>query len=402
MKISLIDNIVLTHTEVINQLISKADTLFIAVAFLKASGLKLISAELNKAVNRGCKVTIIVGQDFCITEPKALEDLFNLGKANKGFNAYMLPQRQATYHPKMYLGIVREMATLVTGSANLTRGGLDSNIELSTAIGLSLDSPTLRNVVDWFEKIANDKTIIKVDSLSISQYKAKFSVFEKINRKAQKEIQNELSDISFLDLARLSQYLREYGSDEKQRVDWESKINNYRTAKRVLNNIISGKITSKKDFVTLYDRLINELWHSAGLPRGRTDVENKYKKVIELIAYIKGNLSLTPADLYGKSLVRIKDIKRFGVNKLTEIFNTYNPSKFSVLNQLSVSAMKNLGFSIKGKAQDFNSKDYAELNSILLELNKHCGFKDLAQVDHFLNYIYWKHVKPQQKLMDKK
>jgi len=396
MKISLIDNTESTHTETINQLISRADTLLIAVAFLKVSGLKLLVDELKKAVNRGCKVTMIVGQDFCITEPKALEDLFNIGKGNKGFNAYMLPQRKATYHPKMYLGIAREKATLVIGSANLTGGGLDSNIELSTAIEMSPDSPTVINAVKWFNNVANDKNIIKIDSLSISQYKATFKVFEKINRKAQKEIRKELSDISFLNLARISQYLKEYEADEKQQADWERKIANYRTAKRVLNNLISGKITSKKEFVALYDRLINELWHSAGLPRGRTDVEKRYKKVIELVAYVKENIALSPADLFSKSHDKIIDIKRFGVNKLTEIFNTYSPSKFSVLNQLSVNAMRNLGFSTKSDAQNFNAKDYAEFNLTLLELNKHCGFKDLAQVDHFLNYIYWKHVKPNQ------
>lgn len=397
MKASLIDNTALTHTDVINQLISRADTLFIAVAFLKVSGLKLLVDELKKAVNRGCKVTMIVGQDFCLTEPRALEDLFNLGKGNKGFNAFMLPQRQATYHPKMYLGIDKEKATLVIGSANLTGGGLNSNIELSTAIEMSPDSPMVTNTVEWFKNVANDKNIIKLDSLSISQYKATFKVYEQINRKAQKEIRKELSHISFLDLSKISRYLRDYKADEKAQADWEKKIVSYRTARKVLNKLSSGKIESKQEFIQLYERLINELWHSAGLARGRTDVEKKYKKVIELIAYIKQNKALSPEDLFDKGLDKIKDINRFGINKLTEIFNTYSPSKFSVLNQLSVNTMRSLGFNTKGYAQNFSSKGYAEFNSILLELNRHCAFKDLAQVDHFLNYVYWKHVKPQQK-----
>jgi len=287
-------------------------------------------------------------------------------------------------------------AWLITGSANFTKGGMSENVELSLMVETMCNSPICNNIVEWFDSISKDN-IIEIDNLSINQYEVKYNVFARINKKARKEISRELSKVTVLDLSKIAKYLKEYNSDTEVQDEAKKKKLNYIEAKQILNELISERRKSKKEFIQTFNKLINGLWHSDGLARGRTAVEKNYKKVIELIKLLKKQLKAKPETVYNIGYKKIQDIERFGVNKLTEILNTYKPEKFSVLNQLSVDTMKYLGFNLKRSAQSFTGKDYAAFNSILMDLNKHCHFSDLSQVDHFLNYIYWKHVKQKNK-----
>jgi len=41
----------------------------------------------------------------------------------------------------------------------------------------------------------------------------------------------------------------------------------------------------------------------------------------------------------------------------------------------------------------FREEKYVEYNDLLKNVAVRCGFGDLSQVDHFMNYVYWKYVK---------
>jgi HKD family nuclease len=395
MKTTLIDNLSQNHTAMLNKAIIGANTLYIAVAFFKKSGLNQLIEPLKAAVKNNCNISIVVGQDFCLTEPVAIKELYYLIRDKNNCRFYMSPDGAANsiYHPKMYLALNGKIATLITGSANITKGGLSDNIELSLMLEGPENEPIIKSAVGWFDKILLNDKLIKVCELTINQYEAKYKIHSRHNKKAQKDIREEMSKINALNLSMVATYLNEYNSNSELQLSWQRKVRNYKKAKKILNEIISGDVKSRSDFIKLFDLLIGKekspgLWHSSGLARGRSSVEKKYKDVVKLINNIKLKLKLSPKDMYEYGCAEIDDILRFGVNKLTEIMNTYRPDKYSVLNKRSVVALKNLGFSLNDYPQTYNKDDYSQFNSILIELNKYCEFSDLSQVDHFLNFIY--------------
>ena len=86
-------------------------------------------------------------------------------------------------------------------------------------------------------------------------------------------------------------------------------------------------------------------------------------------------------------------VKGLGVNVLTETLNTYSPNKCAVLNKNPLGSLSHLGFENFKRQESFNASDYEDYNGFIKEFAKSCEFKNLSQVDHFLNYIYWEHVK---------
>ena len=76
------------HLSVFKKNIQKYENIFIAVAFLKKSGLDLIISEIKEALQRETIITIVCGLDFCQTEPEALKTIYSL--SNKYDNCKLL------------------------------------------------------------------------------------------------------------------------------------------------------------------------------------------------------------------------------------------------------------------------------------------------------------------------
>ena len=68
--------------------------------------------------------------------------------------------------------------------------------------------------------------------------------------------------------------------------------------------------------------------------------------------------------------------------------HTWNPSLYAVLNNNHVTALEDLGQTFPNP-QSFRPANYYLYNQTMRMLADWCDFKTLAQVDKFLNYIYW-------------
>ena len=111
------------HKAEILNAIEFAEEIIICTAFLKYSGLKTLSEAINK---KEFKAVFYVGTNFYQTEPKALEQLFN-----DGHIIYLNRDKTPTFHPKIFFFRNQNIVKLYIGSANLTSGGLETNIETS-------------------------------------------------------------------------------------------------------------------------------------------------------------------------------------------------------------------------------------------------------------------------------
>lgn len=145
-----------THGDAIRDLFDIADIqrVILSVAFISESGVRQLEAKLAQHV--AC-TTVFAGIRNDITSHQGLTALLPLAHA-----LYVVDtgSRQLLFHPKLYLVRGADSARLVIGSANLTLGGLNNNIEAGMLLDFDLAEPTDKATVEAieaeFDKLAVD------------------------------------------------------------------------------------------------------------------------------------------------------------------------------------------------------------------------------------------------------
>ncbi|MBN1537148.1 MAG: hypothetical protein JW908_10490 [Anaerolineales bacterium] len=133
----LIDNFRYKLSTIINEEFVTAHDVRFAVAFLKQSGLQLIESSLNNCINNGNSVEFIVGLDFRTTEAMPLKNLLKKAENTEKFHLYCYSDPSddvETFHPKLYLFRNKNRLRAIVGSSNITRGGLQDNVELNVVL----------------------------------------------------------------------------------------------------------------------------------------------------------------------------------------------------------------------------------------------------------------------------
>lgn len=114
----------------------------ISVAFMNAAGASMFAEKLALISD---KLKLFVGIRNGVTSKQSIEIL----KAKNILPICIDTATQAfIFHPKVYLAQSDISATLVTGSANFTSGGLIKNIEASLIVNLNLSCPEDLILVD--------------------------------------------------------------------------------------------------------------------------------------------------------------------------------------------------------------------------------------------------------------
>lgn len=137
-----------THGAVLRELFDVADIehVLLSVAFVSESGVEQIEAKLKTVAK---KVHIFAGVRNEITSYQALARLLKIGGA---LNVVDTGARGIVFHPKLYLVRGAHQAKLIVGSANLTLGGLNNNVEAGMLLDLDLNNAADKSVVDDVEQ----------------------------------------------------------------------------------------------------------------------------------------------------------------------------------------------------------------------------------------------------------
>lgn len=175
------------HKTEISNAIELAEEITICTAFLKYSGLKSLLELINK---KETKTIFFVGTNFYQTEPSALKQLFNYGHT-----IYLNREKSPTFHPKIFLFRTKNEIKLFIGSANLTRGGLETNIETSIECNTTTDSLLH---TDLLEQLHYFKTKSKrIETLeTILDYEKRYKVYKEKHQIADKEFEKEEEKIN--------------------------------------------------------------------------------------------------------------------------------------------------------------------------------------------------------------
>lgn len=122
------------HETAVNELlqIENIDSYLFSLAFVRKAGVERI---INNLQNVSDKIDIFIGIRNGIT---SIQSIFALQKV--GIHPYVVDTatNNKIFHPKIYAAYNAEKAHVILGSANLTFGGLNQNIEASSYLVLDL------------------------------------------------------------------------------------------------------------------------------------------------------------------------------------------------------------------------------------------------------------------------
>lgn len=198
------------HKTEISNAIEFAEEITICTAFLKYSGLKSILELINQ---KKTKTIFFVGTNFYQTEPSALKQLFS-----DGHIIYLNRDKTPTFHPKIFLLRTQNEIKLFIGSANMTSGGLETNIEISIECNTTTDS-LLHN--DLIEQITHFKTKSKrVEKLeTILDYEKRYKIYREKHQIADKEFEKEEEKINEEERKREEDRLRKIEEEKSKKTN---------------------------------------------------------------------------------------------------------------------------------------------------------------------------------------
>jgi HKD family nuclease len=178
------------------RLVRASSRVRMATAFLKSSGWGLVKDDVADLLARHGSLEVIFGLDFRLTEPNAVQTLMDLSSGSPSVNFYAfsdsLSDDVPTFHPKLYIGDSDDgRASAMVGSSNLTRGGMESNLEANVLLeGRAAESPIV-DLVSLYDHFRNRDTVFVPDPAYLALYAEVFQRVRKRGREALRETQTE-------------------------------------------------------------------------------------------------------------------------------------------------------------------------------------------------------------------
>tara|TARA_R110000744_G_scaffold34666_3_gene80605 strand:+ start:321 stop:1529 length:1209 start_codon:yes stop_codon:yes gene_type:complete len=384
-----------SHLDVIKKLFKTSDEIWLATAFLKMSGLNLILPAIKKHIKSNKPITIIAGQNFGLTEPDALKVLFNLFKNNVNANLFLdkAEDNIKVFHPKLFLFKTNEKGTIISGSANLTKGGLIGNQEVSLCLETKTKSSEWQSAINYFNHIIQEKNAYLINLMLIKRYEH-FYKEQKGVRKHQKAVpEKQESDYSF-DYKKLRKYLKKYRTKQSI-INLKQREKDYKEAKILLDEIVESQRLTQDRFETILDALVGaaglqSLWKSGSLFRHRFKVYECKNEFRDLVTFIKESQNEPASIVFDGAKELVNDVRGASINYVTEIMMTYQPNRFANLNRNPITVLdKEAGVYFKSHSSSFNGEDYQDYCLLIEEICNELDLKNMLEVDSFFNEIYW-------------
>ncbi len=157
-EIRIIDNASRPAGDELRESLEWASHVRIATAFAKGSGVSRLLDSFRRVLSDGGELRVVYGLDFHITDPQAIEQFRRLADdypstvIHRAYSEWGLALSQA-FHPKLYIctGATGD-AQVLTGSSNLTQGGLWDNFEVNTVITGTSDDPVILHAYSIFDR----------------------------------------------------------------------------------------------------------------------------------------------------------------------------------------------------------------------------------------------------------
>ncbi len=383
------------HLTTIERELETSEQAYFAIAFLKISGLKNLLKAIKKNLKSGGQLTIVAGQNFALTEPKALKELRKLFQSYPTSKLYLEKTniQNNVFHPKLYLFKTKNKTSIISGSANITQGGLLNNKETSLLVNCRTSEKVWIDAINYFNSLIIPENSDEATLLVIKQYETFFEQQKQHNKKAKSNPTKTKTQLTF-DYINLLKHYKKFDDLERQEA-YKEKLSNYKKAKKILNSIADNSNLTQKQFEPLLDQLVGSkddynLWHSGSLYRLRRSVYPYYKEFRDLVRYIRDNKNKSTEIVFDNAKIKVKLIEGAAVNYITEIMMTYNNNDFANMNKNPLTVLREEGgVNLKAHSSSFKGVDYAEYCELIEEISAKLGLNDMLEADSFFNEIYW-------------
>ena len=138
----------LRHVDQLDRIDPFWDSLDIAVAWVRASGMAYLSDRLANFLRQGGRLSMIVGIDLQNTTREGLQALLELERYGRCETFVYHNEAGSIFHPKLYLFRNEEEARLIVGSNNITESGLYVNVEAGLQIEATADAAVIAQALD--------------------------------------------------------------------------------------------------------------------------------------------------------------------------------------------------------------------------------------------------------------
>lgn len=161
----------LRHVDQVDHLEPYWDSLDIAVAWVRASGMAYLSDRLANFLRSGGHVSVIVGIDIQNTTREGLQALIDLEAHGNCETFVYHNEASGVFHPKLYLFRNEEEARLIVGSNNITQSGLYVNVEAGLQIDTTVDASVVGQALDALSswKDTTSRLAVRLDAAFLAQ-----------------------------------------------------------------------------------------------------------------------------------------------------------------------------------------------------------------------------------------
>lgn len=383
------------HLEYLLKCFESAEQIWLATAFFKTSGLKLLLPAIKKYIEANKPINIIVGQNFGLTEPQALITIFNLFEKKANANLFLdkAEDKTTVFHPKLFLFKNNDRGIIISGSANITKGGLTTNQEVSLVSHTKSSSKDWKASIKYFKSITSKDNASLLNLMLINRYEDYYKKQLKA-RKDQKAIPEKRESEYSFDYKKLKKRLTKYRTT-KSKADFKQREKDYKEAEKLLNEIANSNRLTQNRFEEIIDALVGAagqkaLWKSGSLNRNKGFVYGFKNEFRELVQFVKENQKALPDMVFGEAKELVKGIYGASINYVTEIMMTYQPNRFANLNGNPIKVLKEeAGVYYKANSNSFSSQNYQDYCLLIEEICNELNLKNMLEVDSFFNEIYW-------------
>lgn len=148
----------------------------ISVAFVTMGGITPLLLALKELEKRGVPGIILTTNYLNFSEPKALEKLNAL--TNIELRMYDSEASDTGFHTKGYIFKKDKTYRIITGSSNLTKTALTSNIEWNTRIISTEQGEIAGDILGEFDRLWNSEYSIGFDDF-FEVYKERYNIIKK-------------------------------------------------------------------------------------------------------------------------------------------------------------------------------------------------------------------------------
>lgn len=339
----------------------------LAVAFAHESGWNILKPSLDQS---NANLFLLAGGSFFHTEPKVLHAWMRQAKTE----AKLYLARDITFHPKVLI-VDGPQPFAIVGSGNLSRGGLEKNIEC----GVYLNAPAqLAELHAWFDRIfADAKSVTTV----IDDYARKWESLRNATRELTKKQQELEGTVVNTADATMVRWNRAVLSAEKFRddPDFKSRYNSrVKAGKQIKKYLHFPDFDFDQNEWKLF-YAVSELGHLIPVYRDRV-FKNRalLRKGFQQLISSHGNENILGELLSKKGKFHIKGL---GLNTVSKVLAVHAPAHFAVYNAPVEKTLRNFGYLPPRGAT--KAGKYLAYNRMMDKFKKATGLVDAYALDVF-------------------